>query len=345
METSHAVFVSVPDNININNHDTLASNNYKICALQNAVAGLFAASNMILNLLVIAIIHERVPPYGPLPDVSFELLPEYSWGLDVAEYIISIQAFIVFTLLFLHRYRVILFRRLCSIMGIIYFLRAVCMAVTQVPLIKNDYCAPKMTPEQRTYWSYYLSEIFKRVFHMTLGFGLSINGRHVYCGDYIFSGHTVTLTFFYLYLRRYLMPRVTSRSILWASFHAILLASSLLGALFILLARGHYTIDIVIAYIITTNVFLIYHAIIGNKRLRSADSKDHIFRYWWWNLTKYLEFDHIKCSNSSSRSNGVCLRCDSINPEVPRKFDWPVPWPSKTPERRSTSLQRLLSQT
>lgn len=189
METSHSVFVSIGDNIDTSNYE------YKICALQNGVALLFAASNMILNLLVIAIIHERVPNQGRLPDISFDLFPEYAWGLDVAEYIISIQFFIVFILLFLHRHRVILFRRLCVIMGIIYFARAICMTSTQVPLIKDDYCAPKMTPEQSASWSYYLKEISRRVFHMMLGFGLSINGRHVYCGDYIFSGHTVTLTF------------------------------------------------------------------------------------------------------------------------------------------------------
>lgn len=189
METSHSVFVSLGDNSEPYN------NEYKICALQNGVALLFAASSMILNFLVLAIIHERVPDQGRLPDISFDILPDAAWGLTVAEYIISIQAFIVFILLFLHRYRVILFRRLCLIMSIIYLARAITMTSTQVPLIRDDYCAPKMSPEQKASWGSYLSEVFRRVFHMMLGFGLSINGKHVYCGDYIFSGHTVTLTF------------------------------------------------------------------------------------------------------------------------------------------------------
>jgi len=30
------------------------------------------------------------------------------------------------------------------------------------------------------------------------GFGLSINGQHVYCGDFIFSGHTMILILSYL---------------------------------------------------------------------------------------------------------------------------------------------------
>lgn len=190
METSHSVFVSLGDNSDPYN------NEYKICCLQNGVALLFAATNMILNFLVLAIIHERVPTGPSLPDISFDILPEAKWGLDVSEYIISIQAFIVFITLFLHRYRVILFRRLCIIMGVIYFARAVCMSSTQVPLSSHNFeCSPKMTPGIRSSWASYLSEIFKRVFHMMLGLGLSINGKHTFCGDYIFSGHTVTLTF------------------------------------------------------------------------------------------------------------------------------------------------------
>lgn len=192
VDPSHSVFVSLSDSSNDDSYNNIE---YKICALQNGVALLFVAFSSILNFFVIAIIHERVPAGPRLPDISFDLLPEAAWGLKVAEIVISVQGFIVFILLFLHKHRVILFRRLCLIMGIIYLARAICMYSTQVPAIKTDYCAPKMTPEQFNSWSYYISEIFHRVFHMALGFGLSINGRHVYCGDYIFSGHTVTLTF------------------------------------------------------------------------------------------------------------------------------------------------------
>ena len=35
--------------------------------------------------------------------------------------------------------------------------------------------------------------MFRRVVTIISGGGLSFNGRHVYCGDYIFSGHTFTM--------------------------------------------------------------------------------------------------------------------------------------------------------
>jgi shingomyelin synthase len=45
------------------------------------------------------------------------------------------------------------------------------------------------------------SVIVKRVFVLMSGMGLSINGKHIYCGDYIFSGHTMVLTLGYLVIK------------------------------------------------------------------------------------------------------------------------------------------------
>ena len=48
----------------------------------------------------------------------------------------------------------------------------------------------------------FCSEYVRRVVGITIGGGLSINGMHVYCGDYIFSGHTVALTMGYLAIKQ-----------------------------------------------------------------------------------------------------------------------------------------------
>ena len=44
--------------------------------------------------------------------------------------------------------------------------------------------------------------IVNRVVTILSGGGLSINGKHVYCGDYIFSGHTVIFVMAYLCIKQ-----------------------------------------------------------------------------------------------------------------------------------------------
>ena len=47
-----------------------------------------------------------------------------------------------------------------------------------------------------------IADVTRRVIPLLSGGGLSINGKHIYCGDYIFSGHTMTLTMAYLAIKQ-----------------------------------------------------------------------------------------------------------------------------------------------
>ena len=115
-------------------------------------------------------------------------------------------------------------------------------------------------------FSEYVSIIASRVGYMLLGFGLSINGRHSYCGDYLFSGHTVILTLGFLVIREYLMPS-RCRTIAWKLFHALLFCCCFGGVICVIISRGHYLIDIILAYYVTTMVFWIYHTLAYNHSL------------------------------------------------------------------------------
>lgn len=83
-------------------------------------------------------------------------------------------------------------RRIFLILAVLYFMRSITMYVTVLPVSSTTYyCSPKtnnITP----------LVLAKRVFQLLSGFGLSINGKHTYCGDYIYSGHTVILVLGYL---------------------------------------------------------------------------------------------------------------------------------------------------
>ncbi len=94
----------------------------------------------------------------------------------------------------LHRFRSIVLRRVLFILAILYLLRAVTMSITTLPVANPQYyCSPQLNMTDHFEWWNFTKTIVSRVSHMSLGMGLSVNGRHSFCGDYIFSGHTIML--------------------------------------------------------------------------------------------------------------------------------------------------------
>lgn len=71
----------------------------------------------------------------------------------------------------------------------------------------------------------------------------------------------------YLFLREYLMP-VRCRTLSWKLFNLLLLCMSGSAIVSLLISRGHYLIDILLAYFVTTRVFWIYHTMAYNYTLR-----------------------------------------------------------------------------
>ena len=105
-------------------------------------------------------------------------------------------------------------------------------------------------------------------FHL-LGMGLSINGQHVYCGDYIYSGHTVILTVSSLLIQEY-TPRK------WRPLHWLSWLVTFLGVVFVMVAHGHYTVDVLIAYYVTTRIFWMYHTMANNSILKVGPVFTHL---------------------------------------------------------------------
>ena len=219
------------------------------------------------------------------------------------------------------------------------------MISTVLPRANQNYnCSPQLF-DSRDPASYqistgqYASIILSRVFHMLTGFGLSINGKHSYCGDYIYSGHTVTLTITYLFIREYLMP-VRCRTLLWRIFNVLLFSMSCIAILSILISRGHYLIDILIAYYVTTRIFWIYHTLAYTPSLRSSSPNNHLSRVWWWYLFKYFECIPDDHRGASCEPKSNC--CDPSFTQIPRSFEWPLPWPRWLRRRSNRYRQRLL---
>ena len=146
--------------------------------------------------------------------------------------------------------RFILMRRFFSISGTIFLLRCVTMLITSLSVPgKHLDCAP------RPY-----GDIRNKLYNAYLiwsGLGMSVQGVRT-CGDYMFSGHTVSLTLLNFFITEY-----TSRRIYF--LHTVTWIFNVFGVFFILAAHEHYSIDVFVAFYISSRLFLYYHTLANNK--------------------------------------------------------------------------------
>ncbi len=254
---------------------------------------LFFFCGAVATTTSLALTHERVPDDEPLPDAFLDNVNYQVWGLNVSEVLIMAASIATFTLCVFHGNRFVVLRRVFFLGGLHYFYRAITMFVTVLPKPNTEYiCLPKS--DHLTF-----SVVALRVLKLLSGFGLSINGEHVFCGDYIYSGHTMTLVMTYLIVHEYSPRR-------WYLLHWLSWCVTAFGILVLLLARGHYSIDVVIAYWITTRLWWVYHTLANNPSLVARENKENFLdRFWWWPIFSYLE--------------------GNVGRPLPKTFNWPLP--------------------
>ncbi|XP_049951092.1 phosphatidylcholine:ceramide cholinephosphotransferase 2-like isoform X1 [Schistocerca serialis cubense] len=273
------------------------------------VAFLMLVVNFIITTATLALVHERVPDrdkYGPLPDIFLDNVKAADWALDVSEILIMISTNTAFIVLIFHKHRYIVMRRVFMILSLLYLLRSITMFVTVLPVASTTYyCSPKANATN----GYIVAQ---RVWQLISGFGLSINGKHTYCGDYIYSGHTVILTMSYLIIAEYSPKRCFP--VHWISWIV-----SVVGVIMVLVAHGHYAVDVIIAYYVTTTLFWMYHTLANNANLKQNGPNNFLARLWWFPVFRYFE--------------------KNVGGPVPRQYEWPLPWPrwchGKHPNRNS----------
>ncbi len=259
------------------------------------VAFLFFFFGAVATTTSLALAHERVPAEKPLPDVFLDNVHYQEWGLDVSEVTIMAASISTFALCLFHGSRFVVLRRVFFLGGLHYLYRAITMYVTVLPKPDTHYtCVPKA--QNLTFVL-----VAQRVVKLLSGVGLTINGEHVYCGDYIYSGHTMTLVMTYLIVKEYSPKR-------WYLLHWLSWSLSAFGIAVLLLARGHYSIDVVIAYWITTRLWWIYHTMANNPTLIAHENSENFLnRFWWWPIFSYLE--------------------GNVGRPLPRTYNWPLPKP------------------
>lgn len=263
---------------------------------KTGIAFVYALFNLILTTVMITVVHERVPPKElspPLPDKFFDYIDRVKWAFSVSEINGMILVGLwIFQWLFL-RYKSIVGRRFFFIIGTLYLYRCITMYVTTLPVPGMHFqCAPKLNGDSQAK--------VQRILRLISGGGLSITGSHILCGDFLFSGHTVVLTLIYLFIKEY-----SPRHFWW--YHLICWLMSAAGIICILVAHEHYTIDVIIAYYITTRLFWWYHSMANEKTLKVSSQMNFLSRAWWYPIFYFFE--------------------KNVQGSVPCSFSWPISWP------------------
>jgi len=265
-------------------------------------AFIFLLFGLSASLLSLSMTHDRVPQYPPLPDIFLDNLPYQTWGLDASEIIIIISVWTSAVIVIFHKHRTIVARRICLLIGLHYLYRSFTFFVTVLPKPDESFhCAPQLNNTS-------VLVVLERFITLATGFGLTINGNYVYCGDYIYSGHTTMLISCYLIIQEYSPRR-------WFILHYTFFITSALGIIFLLLERGHYSVDCLIAYWITTRVWWMYHHMAYNEGIKaelrnssersSGSDSNYLKRAWWWHIFCYFE--------------------RNVPHNLPHKFSWPLP--------------------
>merc|ERR1719411_240725 len=269
--------------------------------LKTFVAAVFLFMAFIATTASLAFVHDRVPfEYDPLPDVILDNVKYQHWGLDASEILLMTLVWTTVLITIFHKHRFIVYRRIFLIGGLHYFYRAITMALTVLPVADKAYRDDICQPQSNQTSAFVMGQ---RVLKLISGMGLAINGKHVYCGDYIYSGHTMSLVMAFLIIKEYSPRR-------WILLHYGAMVIAIAGVVTLLCARGHYSIDVIVAYWITTRIWWIFHTLAKNANLKEVDGfgrndNNYLKNLWWWYIFRWFE-------------------CN-VPVMVPHRYNWPIP--------------------
>ena len=104
-----------------------------------------------------------------------------------------------------------------------------------------------------------------------------------------------------LYLKLFLADSLQEFSMLhWFSFCLFLTGISAL-----LLGHGHYSIDVLLGYWVTTRTWAMYHTMANITILKTRDKHNTLQTLWWWRFFIFLE--------------------GNVPGPLPQDYSWPVP--------------------
>ncbi|MCP9258065.1 putative phosphatidylcholine:ceramide cholinephosphotransferase 3 [Dirofilaria immitis] len=248
------------------------------------------------NWVALAYIHD----FEALPDIVFSVVPELLWTLKVGDAMVTLCSTFFFTLLFLHKNRLIIIQRIAFIVACLYTMRTISLLCTQLPpgyIDNNKRCRSQNNRTGQNgillHGVFYPKQEnldFRSISHFPVSiskmpsklFEILDMDNEMLCGDLLFSGHTLAMVVSSLTVAYYLPDsfrplRYIPRLLSWV------------GMICMVISRTHYTIDVLFAYWLSTAVFSIYHAFceidLTNRKLSV------LYRLWVMQIVSWLEVD------------------------------------------------------
>ncbi|VBB29114.1 unnamed protein product [Acanthocheilonema viteae] len=231
------------------------------------------------NWIALAYIHDFVGRKA-LPDIVFSVVPELLWTLKVGDAMVTLCSTSFFTLLFLHKNRIIIIQRTAFILACLYTMRTLSLLCTQLPpgYIDNNKRCRGISNRTSQQWGVIISRVLSQAGKL----GFQDMDDEMLCGDLLFSGHTLAMVVSSLTVAYYLPDS-------FRSLRYIPRVLSWIGMVCMVISRTHYTIDVLFAYWLSTAVFNIYHAFceidLTNRKLSV------LYRLWIMRIVGWLEVD------------------------------------------------------
>jgi len=202
-----------------------------------------------------------------LQDVVLQVVPDayknYVWLADALTYPFPLITLGTLALLTKSPDRWIIIRRFFWLTGWLYFVRGILISVTTMPNPAGPSC--KVIQAENVGGTFHL------LMHL-------ISGKYKSCTDMIFSGHTTILVSCMLTWQLYSHNRLV---LIYIYLHTAL------GVFFVLASRLHYTVDIILAILMTYTSYCVYfgsvdyatskflkYGSLSNKDLSSIGSKE-----------------------------------------------------------------------
>lgn len=219
--------------------------------------------------------------YPPLSDFILDNGWYIPWAYLMTEGVIIMLVVIVMVLLFFHKYRFIVFQRMIVLIGTMFYFRSLCVVSTAIPVAQGDGDCNKLIFTNR--W-----ERLSHVFTVYISFGMRLFGVKT-CGDYMCSGHAIIIIILVLSINEY-----SPASMVY--LHRLTWLIGILGLSCIFLCHGSYTVDVIMAVLLSVWLFVHYHSLPNIPRDRS--------------LINYFPMFYFLESNFVDT--------------FPNKFEWPV---------------------